>query len=223
MSELKEDVRKFLEIENEEKFNQLSNDELLDLAKKKLEERMNGNPNEMRTVYYPNKLLTEKCEKVEKFDTVIQTFARHLLIHCRRQGGLGLAAPQVGLLYRIVVVDTEIIDNAYSTDYVKKDYPNKLFNPVISNTSGKIRYKEGCLSIPGVFAWVDRYQAFTINYQDENGNEKKLDVTCAPGDPYGIVLQHEVDHLDGVQFIDRLNFFEKDKIINKMNKFREKK
>ena len=222
MTEAKEFVKNFTGL-TEEEFNKTSSDDLLKRVQEKLNEKMKENPNEMKTIYHPNKLLRSTCEKVEKFEDVLKTFARQLLIHCRRHGGIGMAAPQVGLLYRIIVVDTELLDHAYKTSYFKDLYPQALFNPVITNPSGKIRYKEGCLSCPGAFAWVERYKSFTLNYQDEDGKPHSMDVNCEIGNPFGIVVQHEVDHLDGIQFIDKLNFMEKAKVDKQMNKYREKK
>lgn len=222
MTEAKDFIKEFTGL-SEEDFNKTSSDDLLKLVQDKLKQRMEDNPNEMRTIYHPNKLLREKSEPLNKIEDVHKTFARQLLIHCRRQHGLAMAAPQVGLLFRIVVIDTELMDLAYKTNYVKRDLPQHLFNPVISNLQGKIRYKEGCLSCPGAFAWVERAKSLTLNYQDENGVSKQLDLTCDIGNPYGIVIQHEVEHLDGTLFIDKLNFIEKEKVVKQMNKYREKK
>jgi peptide deformylase len=222
MTEAEDFVKQFTGLSDEE-FGKMSSDDLLKKVQERLKARMEENPDEMKTIYHPNKLLRSKCEAVDKFEDVLKTFARQLLIHCRRQGGLGMAAPQVGLLYRIIVVDTELMDHAYKTNYFKYEYPQILFNPVITNREGKIRYKEGCLSCPGAFAWTERSKSFTLTYQTDCGEQKKLDVTCDIGNPFGVVVQHEVDHLDGIQFIDNLNFIEKDKVTKQMNKYREKK
>jgi peptide deformylase len=222
MSEAKDYVKEFVGL-SEEEFNKLSNDELLNLVQNKLKTKMDENPNEMRTLYHPDKILHQKSEPVGEITDLLKTFARHLLIHCRRHGGLAMAAPQVGLLYRIIVIDTDLIDHVYKTNYNKINYPQHLYNPEIINPTGKIRYKEGCLSVPGAYAWVNRYDAFTLKYQDETGANKTMDIKCSIGDPYGIVVQHEVDHLDGILFIDKLNFIEKEKAIKGMNKFREEK
>lgn len=219
-SELKKYVQDYIGVD-EEGFNKLSNEEVLNRVQTKLKEKMKDNPNEMKTLLYPNKLLREICKDVPVFNEAFKTFARHLMIHCRRSKGMGMAAPQVGFLYRIVVVDVDLLDGHFKKDYDKNGYPDTLFNPVITNGTGKVRYKEGCLSLPGIYAWVDRYESFDLSYQDEEGNKKELKVTCGQDSPYGIVLQHEVDHLDGIEFIDKLNFFEKDKIASKLNKFRK--
>jgi peptide deformylase len=222
MSEAKKYVRDFVGL-NDEEFNKFSNEDLLKLVQVKLKSKMEDNPNEMKTLFYPDKVLREKSEPVSDFSDLLKTFARHLLIHCRRHGGLAMAAPQVGLCYRIIVVDTDLLDHAYRTSYNKLNYPQQMFNPEIINPTGKIRYKEGCLSCPGAYAWVNRYDAFTLKYQTPEGEPKTIDIKCSIGDPFGIVVQHEVDHLNGVLFIDNLDFIEKNKVIKGMNKFREKK
>jgi peptide deformylase len=222
LSEAQKFVKDYVGVSDEE-FNKLSNEQLLDMVKVKMKEKMEGNPDEMKLVYHPSKSLREKCQEVTTFTEEIKKFGRQLLIFCRRHGGLGLAAPQVNFPLRIIAVDTDILDHFYKTEYRKLDYPQVLFNPVITNTSGKIRYKEGCLSVPGAFAWVNRHEKFTLTYQDENGTPKSLEITCSTGNPYGVVIQHEVDHLDGIEFIDNLNFIEKEKVTKMINKLREKK
>jgi len=222
MSEAKKYVRDFVGLSDEE-FNKFSNEDLLKFVQVKLKSKMDDNPNEMKTLFYPDKILREKSEPVTEFTDLLKTFARHLLIHCRRHGGLAMAAPQVGLLYRIIVVDTDLLDHVYKTSYNKLSYPQQMFNPEIINPTGKIRYKEGCLSCPGAYAWVNRYDAFTLKYQTDEGVSKTIDIKCAIGDPFGIVVQHEIDHLNGTLFIDKLDFIEKNKVIKGMNKFREKK
>jgi len=223
MSEAKNQVREFLGMEDKDEFNNLSKEALIEKVKQRLKERADANPNEMKLVLHPNKALHTVCNEVTSFTAPFQTFARHLFIFCRRHGGLGLSAPQVGFLHRIVVIDTLLLDQAYGTEYVKNQYPDTLFNPVISEMSGKVRYKEGCLSIPGAYGWVERAKNFIVQYQDKDGNSNNLTVTCGPKDPYGVVLQHEVDHLNGIEFIDKMNFFEKEKVIKGMNRFRDRK
>jgi peptide deformylase len=221
LSEAQEFVKDYVGLSTEE-FSTKSNEELLHLVQKKMKEKLND-PNEMKIVTYPNKILTQKSSDVTEFTEPYQKFARQLLILCRRYGGLGLAAPQVSFHKRIIVIDTDMLDYAYNTQYTKNNYPQQIFNPIITNASGKIKFKEGCLSCPNVSGWVERFEKFTLNYQDETGNSKSLDITCGIGDPFGIVVQHEIDHLDGITFVDKLNFIDKDKAIKKLNKEREKK
>jgi peptide deformylase len=121
--------------------------------------------------------------------------------------GIGLAAVQIGVLKRVIVIDVSKESN-------KKD-PLFLINPEIKFMSeNKLTYEEGCLSLPGQFAEIERPAECHITYIDYNGKVKELKAdgllsTC---------VQHEIDHLNGVLFIDYLSKFKKDLIIKKLSK-----
>ena len=124
--------------------------------------------------------------------------------------GIGLAAVQIGILKRLVVIDI-------TKDEKKKD-PLFLINPVIIKKSDKTSiYEEGCLSLPGQYAEIERPAKCFLKYVDLNGKEKELKAegllsTC---------IQHEVDHLNGVLFIDYLSKLKKDMIIKKLVKHKK--
>ena len=121
--------------------------------------------------------------------------------------GIGLAAVQVGILKRLIVIDV-------SKDKEKKD-PLFLINPEITFKSNKTStYEEGCLSLPGHFAEVERPAECHLNFVDYNGNKKDIKAngllaTC---------IQHEIDHLDGILFIDHISKLKRDMIIKKLKK-----
>jgi len=121
--------------------------------------------------------------------------------------GIGLAAVQVGILKRLVVIDISKTE--------EKKQPIFLINPQIIRQSKKTSvYEEGCLSLPGQFAEIERPAECTLKYIDYNGKEKELKAdgllaTC---------VQHEVDHLNGILFIDYLSKLKKDMIIKKLVK-----
>ena len=121
--------------------------------------------------------------------------------------GIGLAAVQIGVLKRIIVIDL-------SKDGEKKN-PLFIVNPEITFKSNElISYEEGCLSIPNQFAEVKRPSSCKVNFLDYNGKKKKINAngllaTC---------IQHEVDHLDGILFIDHLSKLKKDLILKKTKK-----
>jgi len=123
--------------------------------------------------------------------------------------GIGLAAIQVGILKRIVVIDIS-----------KEEKKNPLFlvNPeIIYKSKNTSVYEEGCLSLPGQFAEIERPAECHIKYIDYNGKEKKLETkgllaTC---------IQHEIDHLNGILFIDYLSKLKKDMIIKKLVKHKK--
>jgi peptide deformylase len=107
--------------------------------------------------------------------------------------GIGLAAPQVAQSIRVIVVDTTEPDE-------EKRYM-ALINPEIIEHEGSQLDEEGCLSVPELTAQVQRYKQITVNYQTEDGETKQL----TAGDRFAVVLQHEIDHLNGVLFIDHLS------------------
>jgi peptide deformylase len=118
------------------------------------------------------------------------------------QVGIGLAAPQVGLPHRILVMD----DGGGGAQ--------ALINPVIESHSGTIREEEGCLSLPGVFGVVERSKTITVRAMDADGKPVSLEATGLKAR----IVQHELDHLDGVLFIDRLPPVTRDRIKKKIQK-----
>jgi peptide deformylase len=118
------------------------------------------------------------------------------------QVGIGLAAPQVGLPHRILVMDDG------------NGGAQALINPVIESRSGTIREEEGCLSLPGVFGVVERTKTITVRAMDADGKPVSLEATGLKAR----IVQHELDHLDGVLFIDRLPPVTRDRIKKKIQK-----
>jgi peptide deformylase len=160
---------------------------------------------------YPDSVLRTACQPVQA-DEFTDEFRKHLKmmqIYTHNFQGYALAAPQVGINKRYFTV-------ADSKDLSK--VPKFIINPEITNPIGSTRYKESCLSLPGISAWNKRIEKFTLVYQDEFGEKKSFD--C--GGLFSIIVQHEIDHLDGVLFFDRLDSIEKNKIIGQVNKMRKK-
>ena len=155
----------------------------------------------------PDPILRKKCEPLEKVDEETKKLMDDMLETMYAAPGIGLAAIQVGILKRLVVIDI-------SKEEEKKK-PIFLINPQIIHRSKKTSvYEEGCLSLPGQFAEIERPAECTIKYIDYNGKEKELKsdgllATC---------IQHEVDHLNGILFIDYLSKLKKDMIIKKLVK-----
>ena len=155
----------------------------------------------------PDPILRKKCEPLEKVDKEIQKLMDDMLETMYAAPGIGLAAIQVGILKRLVVIDISKAE--------EKKNPIFLINPQIIHKSKKTSvYEEGCLSLPGQFAEIERPAECTLKYVDYNGREKELKAegllaTC---------VQHEVDHLNGTLFIDYLSKLKKDMIIKKLVK-----
>ena len=158
----------------------------------------------------PDSILRKKCEPVGSVNSEIQKLMDDMLETMYAAPGIGLAAIQVGILKRIVVIDI-------SKEKERKN-PIFLINPEIINKSSNTSvYEEGCLSLPGQFAEIQRPAECTVKYLDYEGKQKQLKVdgllsTC---------VQHEVDHLDGVLFIDYLSKLKKDMIVKKLIKHKK--
>ena len=118
------------------------------------------------------------------------------------QVGIGLAAPQIGLSYRILVMDDG------------KGGAEALLNPVIESRTGTVREEEGCLSVPGIFAEVERAKTIRVSAIDIEGKPISFEASGLKSR----VVQHELDHLDGVLFIDRLPPVTRDRIKKKIQK-----
>jgi peptide deformylase len=150
-----------------------------------------------------NDLLRQKAEPVKEIDDGIRKIAAEMLDALHAGKGVGLAGPQVGFMKRIFVV------------HVEGDQSRVFINPSITATSAEtVKYEEGCLSIPGVWADVIRARSLRIQAWNEKGRPFTLD-----GD--GIlarVILHEYDHLEGVLFIDRLSALRRDRALARMRK-----
>ena len=158
----------------------------------------------------PDPILRKKCEPLEKVNVNTKKLLDDMLETMYAAPGIGLAAVQIGILKRIVVIDISKSE--------EKKNPLFFINPQIVNQSKKTSiYEEGCLSLPGQFAEIERPAECTLKYIDYNGKEKELKAdgllaTC---------IQHEVDHLDGILFIDYLSKLKKDMIIKKLVKHKK--
>lgn len=136
-----------------------------------------------------DEILRKKSREVEVVDDKIRQILDDMLETMHKYEGLGLAAPQIGILKRLVVIDL----------YDEKG-PIKLVNPVIVKQKGEQEVEEGCLSFPNQFAKIIRPSEVTIEALDENGKKIKIKGT-------GLLAQamsHELDHLDGVLFVDKI-------------------
>ena len=155
----------------------------------------------------PDPLLRKKCEPLEKVDKDLKKLMNDMLETMYDAPGIGLAAIQIGILKRVIVIDL-------SKDEDKKK-PIFLINPeIISRSKSTSIYEEGCLSLPGQYFEIERPAECRIKYLDYNGNLKELKAdgllsTC---------IQHEVDHLNGVLFIDYLSKLKKSMIVKKLIK-----
>ena len=159
----------------------------------------------------PNKILRQISLTVKKIEKEEQILMDDMLETMYDAKGIGLAAIQIGIPKRIIVMDISK-DN-------EKNNPMYFVNPIIKNRNLNLsKYLEGCLSLPDQFAEVDRPSTCEVEYLDYNGNKKILKAngllsTC---------IQHEMDHLDGILFIDHLSKLKKSMIIKKLSKIKNK-
>ena len=159
----------------------------------------------------PNKILRQKSMLVETVRKEERKLMDDMLETMYHANGIGLAAIQIGIPKRIIVID--ILKNE------EKKNPMYFVNPIIKNKNLEYStYEEGCLSVPNYFAEIDRPNKCEIEYLDYNGQKKILKVdgllaTC---------IQHEMDHLEGILFIDYLSKLKKTIIVKKLSKHKNK-
>ncbi|MBQ3695415.1 MAG: peptide deformylase [Alphaproteobacteria bacterium] len=165
----------------------------------------------MKIYEIPEPVLRQKAEKVDAVDDAIRKTLADMLETMYAGNGVGLAANQVGLLKRLVVIDCagEGEDPA----------PIKMVNPeIIAHSDNKILHNEGCLSLPREYADVERWETVKVRYTDENGHERTRDTDGL----LAIAMQHEIDHLDGILFIDYLSKLKRDKLLTHLEKRRKR-
>tara|TARA_B100000676_G_scaffold209788_1_gene205985 strand:+ start:211 stop:735 length:525 start_codon:yes stop_codon:yes gene_type:complete len=155
----------------------------------------------------PNKILRQISKSVEKVTKEEQKLMDDMLETMYQANGIGLAAIQIGVPKRIIVMDIAKKD--------EKKNPMYFVNPIIKNkTKDLSTYEEGCLSVPNQFAEVDRPATCEVEYLDYNGEKKILKATGL----LATCIQHEMDHLQGILFIDYLSKLKKSMIIKKLSK-----
>ncbi|MBN1257206.1 MAG: peptide deformylase [Planctomycetes bacterium] len=144
---------------------------------------------------YPDPLLRNVSTPVDVIDEEIRILAENMLDTMYDEGGVGLAAPQIGINKRVIVIDT-------SRD---RNQPECYVNPEITLRSGKSLADEGCLSVPGITAEVERAEHVEVIAQNLDGEELEISADGLAARAF----QHEIDHLDGILFIDKLDTAER--------------
>ena len=151
--------------------------------------------------------LREVSKPVDSFTADLEEIARNMIDTMYSSPGIGLAAPQIGVMKRIVVMD--LAPEGETPD------PMVLINPEITRFGEQMQVtEEGCLSIPELYYEVERPNDVTVKYTDLDGNEV---VREAEG-KLAVCIQHEIDHLDGVLYIDYLSRLKRDRVIKKFDK-----
>ena len=149
---------------------------------------------EFDVVLYPDPVLRRETADFEAFDDDLQSIVDAMLARMFESHGVGLAAPQVGLSRRLFVLNEQ-------GDPEKPELNRVLVNPVITKRTGKrVKHEEGCLSLPGIYAEIERPERCTVEYQDPSGEKhvEEFDGFISR------IVQHEYDHLEGVLLVDRM-------------------
>ncbi len=156
---------------------------------------------------YPDDNLAKVCQPVETIDAQLNTFIDNMFDTMYEHEGIGLAAPQVNVLKRVITIDIE------------GDKTNQivLINTEIIESSGETGIEEGCLSIPGCRALVPRKEKLTVKALNRQGQEFVLEADGL----LAICIQHEIDHLNGVLFVDHISQLKRQRIKEKMLKLKK--
>lgn len=153
-------------------------------------------------------ILRAKSTRINAFDKSLQPLIDDMIETMRETDGVGLAAPQVGVLRRVVVIEQPAQFEELEDGGVREIAPAELvvmINPeIIKSSPETITMQEGCLSMPGRYGDVPRASWVTIKYQDIHGKEQRIRHASSDGYKIGRIAQHEIDHLDGVMFTDRM-------------------
>ncbi len=159
----------------------------------------------LKILYYPDKVLTRKAEPVTLFGAELAELAQNMLETMDSSEGVGLAAPQVGVSKRLLVLCEP------------EGEPMCLVNPEILESDGREYGEEGCLSLPKMYARVPRATHIKVRAQDIDGTVFEFEAN----DFLARIVQHECDHLDGVVFPDRLDVFTREEVIEQWETVRK--
>ena len=156
-------------------------------------------------VIYPDKRLKLISKEVIAFDSELHTLLDDMYDTMLSKKGVGLAAIQIGVDKRVLIINLpqDESDNAV----IKKEETLEIINPIFIHKEGSCKHQEGCLSIPGVYEDIERAESIVLEYQDRYGKKKSI----KDNDFLAIALQHEIDHLDGKVFIEKLSFIKRKK------------
>jgi peptide deformylase len=160
---------------------------------------------------WPDPILKQKAKPVAKVDDSIRTLVKDMFETMYAADGVGLAAPQVGILQRVIVLDT--------TPRQPESKPIAMINPEIIAMEGETSYTEGCLSIPGEAEEIDRAAIVTVKFLDPEGQEQTLKCDGL----LAIAVQHETDHLNGTVFVDHVSTLKREIIRKRMKRLKSER
>jgi len=156
-------------------------------------------------VIYPDKRLKLISKEVTAFDNELHTLLDDMYETMVAKNGVGLAAIQVGVNQRALIINLPEGDNDDAIQI--KENTLEIINPIFVKKEGSCKHQEGCLSIPGVYEDIERAEHVILEYQDRHGNQKSINNNAF----LAIAIQHEIDHLDGKVFIEKLSILKRKK------------
>jgi peptide deformylase len=168
----------------------------------------------LNIVEYPDKRLRQKSSEVKVFDEKLHALLDAMHPFMIQTNGIGLAAIQVEHPIRALVLNIPDEDGEQPPENLLE-----IINPVLVAKSGETTYQEGCLSVPQFYEDINRYEKVTINYQDRDGNTKTLEADGL----LAIAIQHEMDHLEGILFIDKLSYARRKKFEKEYKKLQKER
>lgn len=168
----------------------------------------------LQVVTYPDKRLKTKSTEVEEFNNELHSLLDNMYETMLENNGVGLAAIQVGISKKILLINVPDEDGTQDRDNLYE-----IINPVIEETSGITQHQEGCLSVPEFYEDIERFENITLSYQNRYGEKLKIEAT----EILSIAIQHEIDHLNGKLFIDKLPYGKRKKFEKEYKKLLKQK
>lgn len=163
---------------------------------------------------YPDKRLKLISKEVKSFNGALHDLLDDMYHTMCGNNGVGLAAIQIGVDLRVLIINIPL-DDPHGEEYADKEKRNdqpkentlEMINPVIVEQDGSEKFQEGCLSVPGVYEDIERAKHVKVEYFDREGKKQ----TIEDNDFLAVAIQHEIDHLDGKVFIEKLSFLKRKK------------
>lgn len=168
-------------------------------------------------VIYPDKRLKSISAEVKVFDNKLHKLLDDMYDTMVAKNGVGLAAIQIAVPLRVLIINLPFDESEGEVEQPREN-TLEIINPIIIDEHGKTTYQEGCLSVPGVYEDVERYAYAKIEYCDRHGDKH----TIEDDDFLAIAIQHEMDHLDGKVFIEKLSFTKRKKFEKEWKKRNKK-
>jgi peptide deformylase len=157
-------------------------------------------------IVYPDRRLKQVSKEVELFDEELHSLLDDMYETMIAKNGVGLASVQVGVHKRVLIINLPIEVAEDETDQPKVN-TIEMINPIITKTNGISIHQEGCLSVPEFFEDIERYDSIEVEFVDRYGNPKKI----INSEFLAVAIQHEMDHLDGKLFIEKLSYTKRKK------------